>query len=97
MVLALTICEICPPSEVEIMISVLLNVFDTRASLLNLIKLMIEREVSHTGITIATIVLSCMTLIISQMWRPTFSGAILPVHGFYRLLQRSTVTTICEI
>ena len=50
MVLALTICEICPPSEVEIMISVLLNVFDTRASLLALIKLMIEREVSHTGI-----------------------------------------------
>jgi hypothetical protein len=31
------------------MISVLLNIFDTRASLLALIKLMIEREVSHTG------------------------------------------------
>ena len=97
MVLALTICEICPPSEVEIMISVLLNVFDTRASLLNLIKLMIEREVSHTGIIVTVIVLSCMKLIVSQMWRPTCSGAIQPVHGFYPLLQRSMVTTICEI
>jgi neurofibromin 1 len=49
MVLAMTICEICPPSEVEIMISVLLNIFDSRASLLSLIKLMIEREVAQTG------------------------------------------------
>ena len=49
MVLAMTICEICPPSEVEIMISVLLNIFDSRPSLLSLIKLMIEREVAQTG------------------------------------------------
>ena len=49
MVLAMTICEMCPPAEVEIMISVLLNIFDSRASLLSLIKLMIEREVSQTG------------------------------------------------
>ncbi|KAG5638079.1 hypothetical protein H0H81_001929 [Sphagnurus paluster] len=49
MVLALTICEICPPSEVDMMISVLLNVFDTRASLMKLIKVMIEREVAATG------------------------------------------------
>jgi len=49
MVLAMTICEICPPSEVEIMISVLLNIFDSRSSLLSLIKLMIEREVAQTG------------------------------------------------
>ena len=49
MVLAMTICEICPPGEVEMMISVLLNIFDSRSSLLNLIKLMIEREVAQTG------------------------------------------------
>ncbi|GLB34218.1 putative GTPase-activator protein for Ras-like GTPases [Lyophyllum shimeji] len=48
MVLALTICEICPPSEVDMMISVLLNIFDTRASLMKLIKVMIEREVAAT-------------------------------------------------
>ncbi|RDB19915.1 Neurofibromin [Hypsizygus marmoreus] len=48
MVLALTICEICPPSEVEMMISVLLNIFNTRTSLLNLIKIMIEKEVAAT-------------------------------------------------
>jgi hypothetical protein len=49
MVLALTICEICPPSEVEMMISVLLNIFDSRTSLIALIKHMIEREVAQTG------------------------------------------------
>lgn len=49
MVLAMTICETCPPSEVEMMISVLLNIFDSRPSLMNLIKLMIEREVAQTG------------------------------------------------
>jgi hypothetical protein len=50
MVLAMTICEICPPGEVEMMISVLLNIFNDRASLLALIKLMIDREVAQTGV-----------------------------------------------
>ena len=54
MVLAMTICEICPTSEVEMMIAVLLNVFDSRTSLLGLIKLMIEREVAQTGILFST-------------------------------------------
>lgn len=53
MILALTICEICPQSEVEMMISVLLNIFDSRTSLLSLIKLMIEREVAQTGEVLA--------------------------------------------
>ncbi|TFK62722.1 hypothetical protein BDN72DRAFT_964371 [Pluteus cervinus] len=48
MALAMTICEICPPGEVEIMISVLLNLFNTRKSLMALLKLMIEREVAQT-------------------------------------------------
>jgi hypothetical protein len=43
------ICEICPPNDVDIMISVLLNIFNNRGSLLSLIKLIIEREVSGTG------------------------------------------------
>ncbi|EFI27794.1 hypothetical protein CC1G_14717 [Coprinopsis cinerea okayama7 len=48
MVLAMTICEICPPSEVDMIISCLLNVFDSRRSLMALMKLIIEREVSQT-------------------------------------------------
>ncbi|TFK43927.1 hypothetical protein BDQ12DRAFT_702865 [Crucibulum laeve] len=48
MILAITICEVCPPSEVEMMISVLLNIFDTRSSLLSLLKLMIDREIAQT-------------------------------------------------
>lgn len=47
--LAVIICEICPLNDIEIMISVLLNVFNTRGLLLALIKRMIEREVSRTG------------------------------------------------
>jgi hypothetical protein len=49
MVLPMAICEICPASEGDIMISVLLNLFDTRASLMSLLKLMIDREIAHTG------------------------------------------------
>jgi hypothetical protein len=48
MVLAMAICETCPPSEVDIIISVLMNLFDTRASLMNLLKMMIDREIAHT-------------------------------------------------
>lgn len=31
------------------MISVLMNIFDTRASLVALLKTMIDREIAHTG------------------------------------------------
>ncbi|OBZ70421.1 Neurofibromin [Grifola frondosa] len=46
--LAMAICEICPPTEVDSIISVMLNIFDTRSSLLNLLKSMIDREISRT-------------------------------------------------
>ncbi|KAJ7055100.1 hypothetical protein C8F01DRAFT_470816 [Mycena amicta] len=48
MVLVMAICETCPQSEVEIMVSVMLNLFDTRSSLMALLKYMIEREVAST-------------------------------------------------
>ncbi|KAF7302288.1 Ras-GAP domain-containing protein [Mycena indigotica] len=48
MVLVMAICETCPQSEVEIMVSVMLNLFDTRSTLMALLKYMIEREVAAT-------------------------------------------------
>ena len=49
MALALTICEVCPPQEVGIMINVLLNVFDTRESLIKFMKIMIDRDLAAIG------------------------------------------------
>jgi hypothetical protein len=48
--LALAICETCPPPEVDFIIPVLLNLFDTRTSLMNLLKAIIEREVAQAGL-----------------------------------------------
>ncbi|TCD61394.1 Ras GTPase activating protein ira2 [Steccherinum ochraceum] len=45
--LVLAICEVCPASEVNQIISVLLNVFDTRSSLMNLMKAMVDKEISR--------------------------------------------------
>ncbi|KAH8096624.1 hypothetical protein BXZ70DRAFT_945419 [Cristinia sonorae] len=45
--LVLAICEVCPANEVNQIISVLLNVFDTRSSLMNLMKAMVDKEISR--------------------------------------------------
>ncbi|KAI0638553.1 hypothetical protein C8Q77DRAFT_1047292 [Trametes polyzona] len=47
-VLALAICEVCPPNEVDSMNAVLLNLFDTRSSLMGLLKTMIDNEIEKT-------------------------------------------------
>ncbi|CCM02314.1 uncharacterized protein FIBRA_04405 [Fibroporia radiculosa] len=46
--LAIAACEVCPASEVDNLISVMLNLFDTRSSLMTLLKNMIEIEVGRT-------------------------------------------------
>ncbi|KAL0949203.1 hypothetical protein HGRIS_009281 [Hohenbuehelia grisea] len=48
MMIPLAICEICPPGEADNIINVLLNLFDTRASLMTLLKKMIDREIAST-------------------------------------------------
>jgi len=47
--LALAICETCPVSEIDTMLPVMINIFDTRSGLLALLKSVIDKEVSRTG------------------------------------------------
>lgn len=49
MELASIICEVCPPADVDLMISVLLNLFDNRTSLMKLMAVMIDQEIERTG------------------------------------------------
>lgn len=53
MVLVLAICETCPPGEIDQVIPVLLNIFDTRVSLMNLMKTLVDREIARTGMLLA--------------------------------------------
>lgn len=48
MVLAQAICDTCPASDIDNMINILLNLFNTRTSLMALLKVMITREVAQT-------------------------------------------------
>ncbi|KAK7053933.1 hypothetical protein R3P38DRAFT_3343387 [Favolaschia claudopus] len=74
MVLVMAICETCPPGEVEIMISVLLNLFDTRGTLMTLLKRMIDREIAHTENEAA--------LFRSNSTCTRFLSAFAKVHGY---------------
>ncbi|CAK5277391.1 unnamed protein product [Mycena citricolor] len=84
MALVMAICETCPPSEVEMMISVLLNIFDTRGSLMALLKRMIDREVAQTE--------SEAALFRSNSTCARFLSAFAKVHGYTYL--RSLVTPL---
>lgn len=55
MSLALAICEICPPNEVDSINAVMLNLFDTRSTLMHLLKMMIDLEIKKTGKSIMVI------------------------------------------
>lgn len=46
--LALAICETCPVSEIDVMLPVMINIFDTRTGLLALLKAVIDKEISRT-------------------------------------------------
>ncbi|KAG8749958.1 Ras GTPase activating protein ira2, partial [Ceratobasidium sp. 428] len=46
--IAMAMCNVCPAHEIENLIHVILNIFDTRKSLLRLLKALVEREVAQT-------------------------------------------------
>lgn len=94
MTLALAICEICPPSEADGMIAVLLNLFDTRSSLMSLLKTMIDLEISRTGRSLSNLNFYDHLSLFAPIQIPThhYSAAILPVPDFYPHSPRSMVT-----
>lgn len=47
--LAVAICETCPTEEADFIIPIMLNLFDTRTSLLALLKMLIDREIAKAG------------------------------------------------
>ena len=47
--IAMAMCNVCPAHEIENLIHVILNIFDTRKSLMRLIKALIAREVAQTS------------------------------------------------
>lgn len=51
MLLALAVCETCPVGEIDVMLPVMVNIFDTRSSLLALLKGLIDKEVARYGMT----------------------------------------------
>ncbi|KAG6811909.1 hypothetical protein H0H92_005307 [Tricholoma furcatifolium] len=90
MSLALTICEVCPPSEHTIMMNVLLNVFDSRESIIRLMKLLIERDIAGTAES-------------DQIFRPDtactrFFSAFAKIHGYnyLRILVQPLVKIFLE-
>ncbi|QRV73161.1 GTPase-activating protein [Ceratobasidium sp. AG-Ba] len=46
--IAMAMCNVCPAQEIENLIHVILNIFDTRKSLLRLLKALIDQEVAQT-------------------------------------------------
>ncbi|KAJ1309139.1 hypothetical protein OPQ81_004812 [Rhizoctonia solani] len=47
--IAMAMCNVCPSHETDNLIHVILNIFDTRKSLLRLLKALIDREVAQTS------------------------------------------------
>jgi hypothetical protein len=97
MVLALTICDICPVSEVDMMISVLLNVFNTRASLLSLMKAMIEKEVATCGMHYLFYTYPMVLELFVQFMKSTCSAVTRHALVSCLLLPRSTDISICGL
>ncbi|KAI0371618.1 hypothetical protein BV20DRAFT_1017123 [Pilatotrama ljubarskyi] len=87
MVLALAICEICPPNEVDSMNAVLLNLFDTRSSLMTLLKTMIDNEIRKTD--------SDTALFRSNSTCTRFLSAFARVYGYNYL--RSLIVPLVKL
>ncbi|KAL1727572.1 hypothetical protein EV714DRAFT_253754 [Schizophyllum commune] len=77
MALAMAICEVCPAGEVDTIINVLLDLFDTREHALRLIKQIIDREIANTT--------SEASLFRSNSMYTRFLSAFARKHGYHYL------------
>ena len=94
MLLALAICETCPQSDVDDMINVILNIFDTRGTLVALLKAMIDREVAATSkLQLRANALYAHYHNTPQWTKPPYSEGIQCVRGFFPLLPGYMGTT----
>lgn len=48
LLLALAVCETCPVNEVDIMLPVMINIFDTRSTLVSLLRGLIDKEMTRS-------------------------------------------------
>ncbi|KAF7975643.1 hypothetical protein HWV62_9093 [Athelia sp. TMB] len=87
MLLALAICDICPSSDVDVIISLLMDLFDTRSSLVNLVKLMVDREIAHTD--------NDASLFRGNSTTTRFLSAFAKIHGYNYL--RSLISPLVEM
>ena len=107
MILVLAICETCPANEVDVIIPVILNLFDTRTALLDLLKLLIEREVKTTceslflnhltaGLTLA--VANEVSLFRDNSMRIKLVCAFARIHGYdyLRRLIKPLLDMMCQ-
>lgn len=93
MLLALAICDVCPSSEVDVIISVLMNLYDTRTSLVKLLKFMIDREILHTGISCLVQLEYCkFNCFALQRAKLLYLGVIQQPLGFCQPSQKFTGT-----
>jgi len=104
LMLAVAICETCPADEADFIVPIMLNLFDTRTSLLGLLKMLVDREVAKAG----ALSFNCRSGLRSKQWiddskslfrgNSTSSrllGAFTKIHGYNYL--RSLIQPLIHV
>jgi len=102
--LAVAICETCPPDEADFIIPIMLNLFDARSSLLALLKMLVDREISRAGGSLHRSGLEARAELIADDSRSLFRGnstsarllgSFTKIHGYNYL--RSLIQPLIQV